>query len=124
MNVEGSGGCVIERVFLTLRLKEIAVPASPPNGEQAMRKLRFRFRSVMIAIAFVALILTVIIQGFLLRQMAIRQQVERNISEQARAEAQLQADRARALAERALRAQEMLERVEGARSKNALKPSD
>src|SRR5262245_10816969 len=71
-----------------------------PSGNQAMGKIRYQLRTVMITIAFVALILTVIVQALMLRHIAIRQQVERNIAEHARAEAAIQAQRAEAMAER------------------------
>ncbi|MFO0889637.1 MAG: hypothetical protein U0790_10920 [Isosphaeraceae bacterium] len=48
-----------------------------------MRLPRFRLRTLMISIAFLALILTVIMQAILLRQAAVREQ-------QLRAEAEMQ----------------------------------
>jgi hypothetical protein len=67
-----------------------------------MRKLRFRLKTVMIIVAFAALILTVVMQSVLLRRAAIREQLYRNQAERERDIAVAEAMRARALAQQAL----------------------
>lgn len=64
---------------------------------------RFRLRTMMIIIAFVALILTVITQSFWLRQAAVRAEVNRAMAEQQRLEAELRFRQAQAAFERAER---------------------
>ena len=61
-----------------------------------MRLPRFRLRTVMIGIAFLALILTVIVQGVLLQRAAIREQLLRAQAEMQRAEAEMQRAQAEA----------------------------
>jgi NhaP-type Na+/H+ or K+/H+ antiporter len=61
-----------------------------------MRVPRFRLRTVMITIAFLALILTVIMQGVFLQRAAVREQMLRAEAELARAQADLRRARAEA----------------------------
>jgi hypothetical protein len=53
-----------------------------------MQRPRFRLRTLMIGIAFLALILTVIVQAVLLRRAAAREQQLRAEAEQQRASAE------------------------------------
>jgi hypothetical protein len=75
--------------------------ATPLNEGAVMRQLRFRLRTVMITIAFVALILTVVIQSIMLRRSAMSEQLHRIIAEYERARAEAQLVQARAALERA-----------------------
>jgi hypothetical protein len=66
-----------------------------------MRKLRFRLRTVMITIAFVALILTIVMQSVYLQRALIREAIYRAMAEQQRAEAEMRYLQAQAALERA-----------------------
>jgi hypothetical protein len=66
-----------------------------------MRRLRFKLKSLMIAVAFAALILAVIIQGALLRRAAIHADMFRAEAERQRDIAARESARARAATEHA-----------------------
>ncbi len=66
-----------------------------------MRLPRFRLRTVMISIAFLALILTVIVQGVLLQRAAIREQLRQAEVEKFQAEAEMQEAQAEAALQQA-----------------------
>ena len=59
--------------------------------DQAMRPMRFRLKTLLIIVVLAALILTVVVQGFVLRRAAIAKQVQQEKAEQARAIAEDQA---------------------------------
>jgi len=65
-----------------------------------MRSPRFRLRALMICIAFLALILTVIVQAILLQRAAAREQLLRAEAQRHRAEAQRRQDLAEAINQR------------------------
>jgi NhaP-type Na+/H+ or K+/H+ antiporter len=67
--------------------------------EHAMPRLRFRLRTIMIAIAFIALLLTVVIQGFLLQRNVVRAELARAIAERDRADAAMRYMQAQAALE-------------------------
>jgi hypothetical protein len=69
-----------------------------------MRKLRFSLKTLMIVVAFAALLLTVIMQSVLLRRAAIVEEFHRAEAERQRNIAAMEASRARA-------AREALERI-------------
>ena len=62
-----------------------------------MRLPRFRLRTVMISIAFLALILTVIMQGVLLQRTAVREEMLRAEADLRRAQAEAALKRAEAI---------------------------
>ena len=65
-----------------------------------MRRIRYRLRTLMILVAFVALVVTVVMQAVLLRRAAMREELSRAVAAQNLAMAEL----ARARAEQAIRA--------------------
>jgi hypothetical protein len=67
-----------------------------------MRLPRFRLRTMMICIAFLALVLTVIMQAILLQRAAVREQQLRAEAEWQRATAEVSYQRARAAVDRIL----------------------
>jgi hypothetical protein len=66
-----------------------------------MLKLRFRLKTLMIIVAFAALILTVVIQSVLLRKAMLIAELSRAEAEQARDVALMREARARAALEQA-----------------------
>jgi len=63
-----------------------------------MRQARFRLRTIMIWIAFLALVMTVIVQTVFLQRAAVREQMYRAEMMRERAMAELLEQRARAAA--------------------------
>jgi hypothetical protein len=84
-----------------------------------MRQYRFRLRTLMVIIAFVALALMVILQTFELRRMAVRAELYRAVSEQRQAEAFLARNVAEAARDRALQS---LRQAEEARERAIQNP--
>ena len=72
-----------------------------------MGRIRFRVRTLMIVVAFSALLLTMVIQGGLLRRAMMREQVARDLAEANRALAEAAA--ARALHQARIEVQKMVQ---------------
>ncbi len=70
-----------------------------------MGRIRYRLRTLMIVVAFVALLLTVVMQAVLLRRAALREELSRAVAAQNLA----MAERARIRAEQAIRAIAIIE---------------
>jgi hypothetical protein len=73
-----------------------------------MGRFRFRIRSLMVIVAFVALVIMVITQGVFLSRATVRVQIYQAIAEQERANAQIERDRA---AVQAIRARELADQA-------------
>jgi hypothetical protein len=65
-----------------------------------MRLPRFRIRSLMIGVAFMALVLSLILQTVLLQRAAVREQRPRAEAELRRAQAEAETQRAQAILDR------------------------